>query len=130
MQRQERAPSKVENRLRSILVVSTVLLGLMGLYTWCERDIIAFYLLGFAVVMISFGAVFRESRYRWGALALFAIVLIQVFTHFKNLSQPYQVLTFGVSAVVLLVVSWAYSHGRQTAAKKRLEDPPEETPHE
>ena len=53
----------------------------------------------FAVIMITCGALFRESRYRWSALTLFAVLIIQSFTHFQHLSQFYQVLTFSASAV-------------------------------
>jgi membrane protein implicated in regulation of membrane protease activity len=95
-----------------------VALGMLGLYKWSPEHEFIFYLLGLAVVAISLGALFRESRYRWGALFLFAVVIVWAFSRFKDLSEFYQVLTFGAPAVVLLVVSWAYSRGRKKKSPK------------
>lgn len=118
LERLEIHPTSIEEGLRSLLVACGVLLGILGLFEWSPPDDRVFYLLGLAVASISLGAAFRESRYRWGGLVLFALVLVQAFTRFGNLnSELYQILTFGIPAVVLLVVSWAYSRGRRKASK-------------
>jgi hypothetical protein len=116
LQRQQRAPSRLEDTLRSALVAAMVVFGVVGFYLWCPKHVLALYLLGLAVAMITLGAVFRESRYRWAALILFAMVILNAFAMFKQLSQVYRVLTFGASAIVLLVVSWAYSRDRHRRA--------------
>ena len=125
LQRQEAWSRKLEDGLRTLLVLLIVCLGVLGFFEWCSKDAFIFYVLGLAVILISFGAVFRESRYRWGALVLFAIIIGRAFLYLRLLSPVYQVLSFGVSAVVLLVVSWAYSHGRQKAAQARGDHPPQ-----
>ena len=71
------------------------------------------------MIAISLGALFRESRYRWGALLLLAVAIVQAFTYVRHLSPTLQVLSFGASAVVLLVVSWAYSRNRQKTRRQR-----------
>ena len=110
----EAQPSRFEDVFRSILVALAALLGAFGLHEWCEPGDLVFYLLGLAVIAISLGAAFRESRYRWGGLALLALALFRAFTRFGELtSELHQILTFGAPAIVLLVVSWAYSRGRR-----------------
>jgi len=110
----EAQPSRSEDVLRSILVALAALLGAFGLHEWCVPGDLVFYLLGFAVIAISLGAAFRESRYRWGGLALIALALFRAFTRFGEFpSELHQILTFGAPAIVLLVVSWAYSRGRR-----------------
>lgn len=108
-QQRESEPSKIENVLRTVLVAAALGLGLLSLHEWCEKGLLSYYVLGLAVIAITLGAVFRESRYRWGALFLFAVLLVLTFTRFDQLADLHQVLTFGIFAVVLLIVSWAYS---------------------
>lgn len=132
LQRSERTPSKLEDRLRTALVICSALIGLLGLYAWAPGNMVVFYLLALAVVLISLGALFRESRYRWAALVLLVVCLIQAFTHFQHLSQGYQVLTFSAAAVVLLAVSWAYSriHSKPPAKPEKTNAGKPPPPHE
>lgn len=125
LERFEVRPPRVEEGLRTVLVVLALVLGVLGLYEWSSPNDLVFYLLGLAVSAISIGALFRESRYRWGGLALFVLVLVRAFTRFGDLtSEVHQILTFGIPAVVLLVVSWAYSRGR--FSKERESQLPED----
>jgi len=114
----DKTPSRLEDVLRTVLVALLGILGGLGLYEWSPKSDFLFYLLGLAVVAITLGAVFRESRYRWAALLLFVIILTWAFVRLADLSPVYQVLTFGASAIVLMVVSWAYSrsHRKSNAA--------------
>jgi membrane protein implicated in regulation of membrane protease activity len=73
------------------------------------------------------GVVFRESRYRWGALLLFGVVTYRAFTQFQDLTPAYQVLVFGVPGVVLIVVSWAYSRRTLRNKKRGQTGPPAPT---
>jgi hypothetical protein len=120
IQQRENEPSKLENVSRTLMVAAALGLGLIGLNEWCEKGLLSYYVLGLAVIAITLGAVFRESRYRWGALFLFAVLLVITFTRFDELADLHQVLTFGIFAVVLLVVSWAYSR----SGTKRQGDSP------
>lgn len=43
-----------------------MVLGVLGLWEWSPRYDRIFYSLGLAVIAITLGAVFRESRYRLG----------------------------------------------------------------
>ncbi len=128
LQQSEHTPSKLEDRLRTALVICIALIGLLGLYAWASGNLVVFYLLALAVVLISLGAIFRESRYRWAALVLLVVCLIQAFTHFQHLSQGYQVLTFSAAAAVLLAVSWAYSRIHPKPSAKPDSPPKEEPP--
>ena len=111
------ATTRIEDALRTVLVWMAMVLGLLGLYRWCSAENLVFYLLVYAVIALMLGVVFRESRYRWGALLLFGVVTYRSFTQYQHLSPLYQVLVFGVPGAVLIVVSWAYSR-RITRLKK------------
>lgn len=119
---QDKTASRLDDVLRTALVALLGIMGGLGLYEWSPKSDFLFYLLGLAVVAIILGAVFRESRYRWAALLLFVIILTWAFARFADLSPVYQVLTFGASAIVLMVVSWAYSHSHRKAAALRAAD--------
>jgi len=105
----EPAAARTNDVLRTGLVTLLAVLSFIGFYMWSPKNLFVLYLLAVSVVLITLGALFRESRYRWGALALFAIITARAFMLLRNLEPIYQVLTFGAAAVVLLVVSWAYS---------------------
>ena len=124
-QRRQRKPSPVDRAFRSVLVGLAVVAGVAGLYEWSPEGRTIFYVLGFAVLSMAVGALFRESRYRWGALALFAVVLGQAYLQFNSS------LVFGASALVLLAVSWAYSRRRAAvvgAVEKDTHETPEAAP--
>ena len=114
----ETATAGTNDVLRTGLVTLLALLSFIGLYKWSPENLFVLHLLAVSVVLIALGALFRESRYRWGALALFAIITARAFMLLRNLDPIYQVLTFGTAAVVLLVVSWAYSRMRRKALSR------------
>jgi hypothetical protein len=103
------AATRIEDALRTLLVWMAMVLGLLGLYRWASAANLVFYLLAYAVIVLMLGVVFRESRYRWGALLLFGVVTYRAFTQFQDLPPIYQILVFGAPGVVLIIVSWAYS---------------------
>jgi hypothetical protein len=117
--RMEAQPAQVSNHLRTAIVAIAGALGAFGLYRWSDDSHFIFYLLTLAVIAISLGAVFREGRYRWGALLLFAVIVVYSFSYLDRFSPVYQVLIFGASGSVLLVVSWGYSHFRQRNLLRR-----------
>lgn len=101
--------TRIEDALRTVLVSMAMLLGLLGLYRWSPEEHLIFYLLAYAVIALVFGVVFRESRYRWGALFLLVFITYRAFTRFQELPPLYQVLTFALPGLVLVIISWAYS---------------------
>ncbi|MBX3178103.1 MAG: DUF2339 domain-containing protein [Candidatus Hydrogenedentes bacterium] len=121
------ATTRIEDVLRTVLVWMAMVLGLLGLYRWSPPENLVFYLLVYAVIALVLGVVFRESRYRWGALLLFGVVTYRAFTQFQDLTPPYQVLVFGVPGVVLIVVSWAYSRRTLRNKKRGQAGPPAPT---
>lgn len=122
LQRVQGAPSRLENGLRTVLTVVLVWMGALGISQWALDKEFLLYLLLLAVALFALGTVFRESRYRWGALVLFAVVIVRAYFYFWSLSPLHQIATFGATAVVLLVVSKGYSvvlQRRRRAAKPR-----------
>jgi hypothetical protein len=123
LQHYEEQPSLLESGVRTVFAVLIVVLGAFGLFEWAAakdaaKDL-SLMLLALAVFLIVLGVIFRESRYRWGAITLFAVIAIRAFTHFGDSPPLYQVLTFTASAVVLLTVSWGYSRmGRRHKARR------------
>lgn len=113
------AGTRIEDALRTLLVWMAMVLGLLGLYRWSSPANLVFYLLAYAVIVLMLGVLFRESRYRWGALLLFGVVTYRAFTQFQDLPPLYQILVFGVPGLVLIVVSWAYSRRIVRLRKER-----------
>ncbi|MCC6143231.1 MAG: DUF2339 domain-containing protein [Candidatus Hydrogenedentes bacterium] len=111
--RRELHPRRFGDHARTAMIAVAGALGAYGLYRWSDDSHFIFYLLTLAVIAISLGAVFREGRYRWGALLLFAVIVVYSFSYLDRFSPVYRVLIFGASGVVLLVVSWGYGHFRQ-----------------
>ena len=126
LKRRGSATTRIEDVLRTVLVWMAMVLGLLGLYRWSPPENLVFYLLVYAVIALVLGVVFRESRYRWGALLLFGVITYRAFTQFQDLSPAYQVLVFGVPGVVLVIVSWAYS--RRINRLKKAAPPGPATP--
>jgi len=120
--------NRIEDALRTVLVFMVMVLGLLGLYRWSPEEHMVFYLLAYAVFVLILGVVFRESRYRWGALFLLGFITYRSFTRFQELPPLYQVLVFAVSGVVLVIVSWSYS--RRIARARVAANTEGSTPHD
>lgn len=122
-ERTRRLPQNFSSISRTIYVAATAIFGLLGLHAWSQdRDVLVFYLLGHGLITLALGAIFSESRYRWAGLFLFVAAIGWAFLHFEDLAPLFQLLTFGASAAVLLLVSWGYSQYRRPAP--RTEDEP------
>ena len=130
LQREERAPSRAEDILRTTLVAIAAVLGVLSLQIYSESGHLTFYWLAIAVAGFAFGAVFRESRYRWAAMLLFALVIFRAFLFdLRELPHIYQFLSFATLSAALLIISWAYSRYRQRALKRAAENA-QQTPSE
>ncbi len=122
LQRIQAPPSHLENGLRTLLTAVLVWMGALGLSHWASDNEFLLYLLLLAVALFACGFIFREGRYRWGALFLFGVVMVRTYLYFWQLSPLHQIATFGATAAVLLAVSWGYSvvlRRRRRAAKPR-----------
>jgi len=114
LQRQERVPSTLENRLRTMLVCAGAALGIYGLDLYSSSEYLTLSWLALAVITVGLGAVFQEIRYRWTALALFCLITIRAFAiDLRLLSLEYAFLSFAVVAAAFLVITWLYSRYRQ-----------------
>jgi len=122
LKRHGSATTRIEDVLRTVLVWMAMVLGLLGLYRWSPSEDLVFYLLVYALIALMLGVVFRESRYRWGALLLFGVLTYRAFTQFQDLTPSYQVLVFAVPGVALIIVSWAYSRRINRLKKVRQTD--------
>lgn len=111
LKRQGAGPSNSEDLLRTALALAAIGLGVLGLYVWSPGHVLSLALLVFSVLVILLGVVFREPRYRFGALVLLAGTVFIAFLQFQERSEAINLLTFGAAAGVLLIVSWAYSRG-------------------
>jgi len=124
LQRYEVRSSRAEDHVRSLLVILAVLIGMVGLYVWSPDQELIFWLLGYSVIAMVLGAVFREPRYRWGALFLFLVVVLRAFMRLDEMTPFYQFLAFAAPAAVLLVVSWAYARSIKNTGTVVSNEPP------
>jgi len=126
LQKAERAPSRAEAVVRTILVALLGTLGALSLYNYCQAGHVTFFWLALAVAGFVLGAVFYESRYRWAAMALFGVAVARAFYFdLQRLPLIYQFLSFAALSGALLVISWAYSRYRQSALRSSSENPPD-----
>jgi hypothetical protein len=113
LQQQEREPSKWEDYLRTLLVLTAAGLGIIGLQEWADKSYLTLYWLGHGVIGMALGAVFKERRYRWSALVVMIVAMGRAFVHdMTSLPNIYKFLSFAGITVALLVISWAYSKFR------------------
>jgi hypothetical protein len=106
-------PVRVENHIRSLFVAIAAMVGVLGLSVWGGRNYLTLYWLAHGLAAMILGAVFRESRYRWAALVVFAIAVVRAFAYdFLRLPLEYKLVSFAVLSIALLIVSWAYSQYR------------------
>ena len=60
--------------LRTVLVGGALVVGVVGLYVYNNDWPLFLHLLAFALAFFVLGAIFREGRYRWGGIALIAVM--------------------------------------------------------
>ncbi len=128
LQRQERLPSKIEDVLRSALVGVAAVMGVFGFSLYARPEYLTLHWLALATCGVAFGALFGESRYRWAALALFAVAIVRAYAVDLRKMQPvYQFLSFAGLSLSLLVISWVYSRYRQSALKRSSDEAGQDT---
>jgi len=139
--------TQADGALRSVFVGVGVFIGMVGLSEWqhgaagstgryawfpdalAEAPGLTLYWLLFAVATMAVGALFRESRYRWAALIVFAVAIVRAFAFdLLRLSPVYQFVSFAGLAAALLVVSWAYSQRRRKNLEMRDASSPDNPP--
>jgi hypothetical protein len=121
-QRREKEVLPLEELARTALVVVGTALGLLGLRLTCDLQYLTLYWLVLGMGAVTLGAVFRESRYRWAAIVVFALAVGRAFQHdFWRLTPLYSFLSFAVLAAALLVVAWVYARYRQRTLRVAAE---------
>ncbi len=105
-------PSRLEDLVRSLLVASGTGLGAYGLHAYAEPRQVTLYWLILASAVLVIGAILRERRYRWAAIVLFGAGIIRAFAYDLRHEPLQAFLTFAGAAIVLLAVTWGYSHYR------------------
>ena len=111
-----------EGTLRTVFVSLAALLGLLGLNAWAPPEILSLYWLGLALISMTLGTVFWESRYRWAALVIYFFALGRAYLYdLTNLEPLPKFLSFAAMCVPLLVISWGYSLYR-TRTLRRLHE--------
>ena len=110
--------------VRTAIVVVAAGLGFLALWEGVRADVLSYYWLGFAVVFMVFGVVFRDSRYRWAAMVLYLVTIVRAYFYdLAELTPLLSFLSFAVLCIPLLIISWAYSHFRSRQLR-RLQPPP------
>ncbi|MEX2015548.1 MAG: DUF2339 domain-containing protein [Candidatus Hydrogenedentales bacterium] len=110
--------------VRTAIVVAAAGLGFLALWESVRAELLSYYWLGFAVVFMVFGVAFRDSRYRWAAMALYLVTIVRAYFYdLAELSPLLSFLSFAVLCIPLLIISWAYSHYRNRQLR-RLQPPP------
>ncbi|MCH7911124.1 MAG: DUF2339 domain-containing protein, partial [Candidatus Hydrogenedentes bacterium] len=111
-----------EGTLRTVFVSLAALMGLLGLNAWAPPELLSLYWLGLALISMTLGTVFWESRYRWAALAIYFFALGRAYLYdLTNLEPLPKFLSFAAMCVPLLVISWGYSLYR-TRTLRRLHE--------
>jgi len=108
LESREAHPAKIEDLLRSSMVAVLLTMGALGLFEATPPLLLPAGLLAFGAVLMLAGVVFRESRYRWASLAIFAVAVgaAVVGLDFDHVGS---FLSFAAAAAVLLAVSWIYT---------------------
>ncbi len=109
LRRRDRAPLRIENLARTLLVLTAGSLGVLGLAAWAPERLLTPYWLGYAVVGIVLATLFGENRYRWAALLVVVAAVARIFLYERpHVPQLHLYLSLGGAAIValLLIVSW------------------------
>lgn len=104
----DRSGQRITETLRTGFAVVMGVMGTLGLYHWSATPLLALGLLGLGIALMSLGVAFRESRYRWTALAVMSAAVLAAFLRI-DINDPLSFLSFAAAASVLLGTSWAYS---------------------
>jgi hypothetical protein len=123
LQRQERRPSRLEDGVRTVLVILTVLLGAVVLRLYSTPDRLTIFWVVLAVCGAALGALFRESRYRWAAIVMFGATIVRAFQYdLRRLPPAYAFVSFAVLTAAALIVTYSYSKYRQRMLKRLNEN--------
>jgi hypothetical protein len=98
---------------RTLLTGVALATAVAALFQWRSGHELILGLLVVALVSMALGLVFRESRYRWGALFVFGVATLRAFLYLGQLEPALQVVTFGAAGLALLGVSWGYARWRR-----------------
>lgn len=116
-------PAGPISAVRTVIVVGAAGLGFLALWESIRPELLSYYWLGFAVVFMLFGVVFRDSRYRWAAMVLYLVTIVRAYFYdLAELTPLLSFLSFAVLCVPLLIISWAYSQYRNRQLR-RLQPP-------
>lgn len=124
----ERAASRMEDHVRTLLVGTALATAVMALFEWRSGHELILGLLVAALASMALGFAFRESRYRWGALFVFGVATLRAFLYLGELEPALQVLTFGAAGLALLGVSWGYARWRRRQLGGEEKDHPHGRP--
>jgi len=118
LQRQERAPSRLEDAVRVMLVTLAAALGGVVFWRYASAQTLTLYWVIIGVISVALGVVFGESRYRWAAIVLFLLAIGRAFRYdLSSLPPTYSFISFAVLTGVSLTVAWSYSRYRQRLLK-------------
>ncbi len=118
-------PAYAEDAVRTLLAAAAAAIGVAALSAWANARALTLFLIVYAVGAFVIGALFREARYRWAALCVFAVALVRAFRYDLVRLEPFwQVLSFSGLTVALLAISWFYSRYRlrKLRADRRTHD--------
>lgn len=99
--------------LRTLIVITASVTGLIGLWQWAPDDLVSRYWLAHAVGAMVLGVVFWERRYRWAALALYFTAVGRAFLHdLANLDLMLKFLSIAALTIPGFLIFWGYSEYR------------------
>lgn len=109
----------LSKRLGKIIRISAVVLNLLTLtlygYSTLPKEILIFYWLLIATILMLTGIFIQESLYRWAGLLVILITILRVFFVFNYISSEiYRILNFAVSSAVLFAIGWLYTKTEDT----------------
>jgi hypothetical protein len=114
LEKQEKAPSPVEDGVRTVFIGVCGAVGLITFYRIAAPPYLTLYWLGLAVSAVLLGGVFGEVRYRWAAILLFCAAIARAFAYdLRKLPPIYSFASFAALAAALMIVAWAYGRYRQ-----------------
>lgn len=124
-QDRERGDKRVAELSRTGFVVLLVLMGTLALIKWNTTPVLTLALLALGLANMGMGVLFRESRYRWAALAVMSAAVIAAFLRI-SINDSASFISFAAAAGVLLATSWAYSRGVSKRSRKQPTAPGED----